>query len=92
MLGADTPAEAIASAAKALQADVVALSLVMPRAPLEVEATVAEVVRSVSCPVAVGGPVAKDSVRRVLAAGAHFVETAQDVAEVASARLRAMAR
>lgn len=92
VLGSDTPADAIASAAKALEADVVALSLVMPRAPLEVEATVTEVVRSVSCPVAVGGPVAKDNVRRVLAAGAHFVETAQDVAEVASARLRAMAR
>ncbi|HSP18804.1 MAG TPA: MerR family transcriptional regulator, partial [Myxococcaceae bacterium] len=87
VLGADTPAEAIASAVKALEADVVALSVVMPRPAAEVEATVAEVVGAVSCPVAVGGPAAKDNVRRVLAAGAHFVETAQDVAEVASARL-----
>jgi len=64
----------------------------MPRPAAEVEATLAEVVRAVTCPVAVGGPAAKDNVRRVLAAGGHFVETAQDVAEVASARLRAMAR
>jgi len=92
VLGADTPADAIASAAKTLEADVVALSLVMPRPAADVETAVAEVVRLVSCAVAVGGPVAKDNVRRVLAAGAHFVETAQDVAEVASARLRAMAR
>lgn len=92
VLGADTPPDAIASAARALEADVVCLSLVMPRPPAEMESTIADVVRAVSCPVAVGGPAAKDDVRRVLAAGAHFVETAQDVVEVASARLRAMAR
>ena len=92
VLGADTPVDAIASAARTLEADVVALSVVMPRPPAELEAALAEVVRAVSCPVAVGGPAAKDDVRRVLAAGAHFVETAQDLSEVASARLRAMAR
>jgi DNA-binding transcriptional MerR regulator len=92
VLGADTPVEAIASAARTLQADVVALSLVLPRTPVELEATLAEVVRAVPCPVAVGGPGARDEVRRVLAAGAHFVETAQDLGEVASARLRAAAR
>ena len=89
MLGADTPPDAIASAARALEADVVCLSLVMPRPPAEMESTIAAVVRAVSCPVAVGGPAARDDVRGVLAAGAHFVETAQDVAEVTSARLRA---
>ncbi len=92
VLGADTPPDAIASAARALEADVVCLSLVMPRPPAEIESTIAEVVRAVSCPVAVGGPAARDSVRGVLASGGHFAETAQDVAEVASARLRAMAR
>jgi DNA-binding transcriptional MerR regulator len=92
VLGADTPVDAIAGAARTLEADVVALSLVMPRPAAELESTVAEVVRAVSCPVAVGGPAAKDHVRRVLAAGAHFVENAQDVSEVASARRRALAR
>lgn len=92
VLGADTPADAIASAARALDADVVALSLVMPRPVAEIDATVAEVVRSAGCPVVVGGPVAKDNVRRLLAAGAHFVETPRDVGEVASARRRAVAR
>lgn len=92
VLGADTPAAAVASAVTTLEADVAALSLVMPRPPAEVEALLSEMVRAVACPVAVGGPAAKDNVRRVLAAGAHFVETAQDVAEVASARLRAVVR
>ncbi|HUM13779.1 MAG TPA: MerR family transcriptional regulator [Myxococcaceae bacterium] len=92
VLGGDTPPDAIASAARTLEAEVVALSVVMPRPPAELESTIAEVVRVVSCPVAVGGPAAKDNVRRVLAAGAHFVETAQDVAEVASAGPRAMVR
>ncbi|HZJ53601.1 MAG TPA: MerR family transcriptional regulator [Myxococcaceae bacterium] len=91
MLGADTPVDAIAGAARTLEADVVGLSLVTFRPAAELESTVAEVVRAVSCPVAVGGPAAKDHVRRVLAAGAHFVENAQDVSEVASARLRALA-
>ncbi|HVP62000.1 MAG TPA: MerR family transcriptional regulator [Myxococcaceae bacterium] len=92
VLGGDTPPDAISSAARTLQAEVVALSLVMARPPAEVESTLAEVVRVVSCPVVVGGAAAKDNVRRVLAAGAHFVETPQDVAEVALARMRAMAR
>ncbi|MGZ3457393.1 MAG: cobalamin-dependent protein [Archangium sp.] len=92
VLGADTPGDAIASAARTLEADVVALSLVMPRPAAEIEATLAEVVRSVGCPVVVGGPVARDNVRRVLAAGARFVETPRDVGEVASARRRALAR
>lgn len=92
VLGADTPAAAVASAVTTLEADVAALSLVMPRPPAEVEALLSEMVRAVACPVAVGGPAAKDNVRRVLAAGAHFVETAQDVAEVASARMRAVVR
>jgi len=92
VLGADTPADAIASAARTLDADVVALSLVMPRPVAEIDATVAEVVRSVGCPVVVGGPVAKDNARRLLAAGAHFVETPREVGEVASARRRAVAR
>ena len=46
LLGADTPVDAIASAARTLEADVVALSLVMPHPAAEIEATVAEVVRS----------------------------------------------
>ena len=92
VLGADTPVDAIASAARTLEADVVALSVVMPRPPAELESALAEVVRAVSCPVAVGGPAAKDDVRRVVAAGAHFVDTARDLSEVASARVRAMAR
>jgi len=92
VLGADTPTDAIVTAASALDADVVALSVVMPRPAAELESVLAAVVRGVACPVAVGGAAARDHVRRVLAAGAHYVETAQDVAEVASVRLRALAR
>jgi DNA-binding transcriptional MerR regulator/methylmalonyl-CoA mutase cobalamin-binding subunit len=92
VLGADTPVDAIATGARTLEADVVGLSLVVQRSSAELESIVSEVVRAVPCPVAVGGPAARDDVRRVLAMGAHFTETAQDVAQVASGRLRATAR
>jgi MerR family transcriptional regulator, light-induced transcriptional regulator len=86
LLGADTPVEAVLDAARAAQAEVVALSFVTPRPAEEVERYLRAVVAGSPAPVVVGGPVARDSLRRVAASGAHFGETAEEVAALVPRR------
>jgi DNA-binding transcriptional MerR regulator len=86
LLGADTPVEAVLEASRTAQADVVALSFVNPRGAEEVESYLRALVAGATVPVVVGGPAARESVRRVVAAGAHFAETAEEVAALAQPR------
>jgi DNA-binding transcriptional MerR regulator/methylmalonyl-CoA mutase cobalamin-binding subunit len=92
LLGADTPVEAVVGAARSADADVVALSFVTPRPADEMEAFIRAVVQAAAVPVVVGGPFADVHKARVASAGAHFGETAEEVAEWVARGLEARAR
>lgn len=92
LLGADTPVEAVTEAGRTTSADVVALSFVTPRPPEDMEAFIRAVVAASSAPVVVGGPMARQHPHRVAAAGAHFGETAAEVAAVVRLTSAARAR
>ena len=92
VLGADTPVEAVTAAARTSEVDVVALSFVTPRPPEDMEAFVRAVVAGCSAPVVVGGPMAREHPHRVALAGAHFGETAAEVAAVVRLASSASAR
>lgn len=82
-LGADTPPDALGSACRQVLPDVVALSVVRRREPDELAGLLGEVV--VACapaPVVVGGPSAREQLRQVFAAGAHFAEGADELVSV----------
>jgi DNA-binding transcriptional MerR regulator len=80
LLGADTPVDAVVDAARNAEADLVALSFVTPRAAEDLEGFIRAVVASSPAPVVVGGPLARENLRAVSRAGAHFGQTADELA------------
>jgi DNA-binding transcriptional MerR regulator len=78
LLGLDTPADAVAAAVEAAQADVAALSFVRTRAPEEFAEILAEMRECVPAPLFVGGPGARPHLDAVNAAGAHFADSTDE--------------
>ncbi|HLL54224.1 MAG TPA: cobalamin-dependent protein, partial [Myxococcaceae bacterium] len=79
VLGADTPVEAMASACRVARADVLALSFVHRREAAGLEALLRDIVAACGCPVVVGGPAAREHLKVVFTAGAHYAESAREL-------------
>jgi DNA-binding transcriptional MerR regulator len=80
LLGADTPAEALQSACRAARPDLVALSCVRRRGRAEWAALVREAVQACApTPVVLGGPACGEALEEVLAAGALYAGSAEEL-------------
>ena len=80
LLGADTPVEALRSACALVRPDVVALSCVRHREAEELGPLLHSAVDACSpAPVVVGGPGAREHLRTVFAAGAHYADSADEL-------------
>lgn len=83
LLGADTPVEALRSACAQVRPDVVALSCVRHREPEELQGLLAAAVAAcLPAPVVVGGAGARERLRAVFAAGAHYADSADELKAV----------
>jgi DNA-binding transcriptional MerR regulator len=80
LLGADTPAEALASACAVGRPRVVALSCVRRREAAELRGLLAEAVEACRpVPVVAGGGAAREHLREVFAAGAQYAESVDEL-------------
>lgn len=79
ILGANTPIDAIQSAVINGRASMVAVSFVREYSAEEYERLVRSLLASLSVPVVVGGPAARDHLRLTMSTGAWFADSASDV-------------
>jgi methanogenic corrinoid protein MtbC1 len=80
LLGADTPAEALASACSTVRPDVVAMSFVRRREPDEFMSVLGDVMKACApFSVVVGGPGAREHLKTLFTLGAQYAESADEL-------------